>query len=176
MPGKRGTQMNKVKRTYQVTVTTQREYAATISIWAGSQAEADRKALAAFDKFACEEGFQALPLGLPLPWQEHDSIDGDPKIDTRCRCVDCGEDKDGEYYTVADEVWAASGLAPNGGMLCLACLEQRIGRLLVPGDFTMLRPSDSAWERHTAARAGCAKQLEIWAALERYAQPMKIDK
>ena len=67
-------------------------------------------------------------------------------------CVDCGEEKDGEYYTVANEVWAASGLAPHGGMLCLACLERRIGRLLVPGDFTALWPSAAAWQRHLAAR------------------------
>jgi hypothetical protein len=28
---------------------------------------------------------------------------------------------------VSDELWAASGMAPNGGMLCLACFEGRIG-------------------------------------------------
>ena len=42
----------KAKRTYRVTVTRQRDYSATISIRAGSQAEADRKALAAFYKYA----------------------------------------------------------------------------------------------------------------------------
>ena len=48
------------------------------------------------------------------------------------RCVDCRKDtnKSGEYYTVKDEVWATSGLAPHGGMLCLRCLEKRIGREL----------------------------------------------
>ena len=61
------------KRTYRVTVTKLREYAATITIRAASQAAADRAALAAFNEFACEVGFQAMPLGLPPPWQEHES-------------------------------------------------------------------------------------------------------
>jgi hypothetical protein len=142
----------KAKRTYRVTVTRQREYSATISIRAGSQAEADRKALAAENRWACEVGYQALPLGFPPPWQEHESIDREPEISMTCRCVDCGEEKDGEYYTVAEEVWAASGLAPNGGMLCLACLERRIGRQLVPEDFRELRPTVAAWRRHLRQR------------------------
>jgi hypothetical protein len=144
----------KAKRTYRDTVTMQREYSATISIRAGSQAEADRKAMAAFNRWACDVGCQALPLGFPPPWNEHESLDHEATIDTTFRCVDCGEDKNGEYYMVANEVWATSGLAPNGGMLCLACLERRIGRLLVSRDFTALWPSAAAWQRHLAARAG----------------------
>jgi hypothetical protein len=79
---------------------------------------------------------------------------------------DTGES--GEYYSVKDNVWAASGLAPNGGMLCLACLERRIERPLTGEDFGALWPTASAWERHIVARAGCAdpgppeQQLEIW--------------
>jgi hypothetical protein len=142
----------KPRRTYRVTVTMQREYSATISIKAASQAEADRKALAAFDRWACEAGCQALPLGFPPPWREHESTDREPGIDTLFRCVDCGEDKDGEYYMVADELWAASGLGPDDGMLCLVCLERRIGRRLAIGDFTALCPTTAAWQRHLAAR------------------------
>ena len=135
-----------------------REYSATIAIRARSQADADRMAISAFYKWG----------GEPPPWNEHDNIDHEPEIDTRFRCVDCGKDtggETGEYYTVANDVWAASGLAPNGGMLCLACLERRIGRLLTVEDFTALCPLASAWERHLAARAGCAdpvpEQLEM---------------
>jgi hypothetical protein len=50
----------KAKRTYRVTVTRQRDYSATISIRAGSQAEADRKALAAFYKYAFPPRILAL--------------------------------------------------------------------------------------------------------------------
>jgi hypothetical protein len=154
-------------RTYQVTVKSLREYSATIAIRARSQAAADRMAISAFYKWgASEEGYHCAPLGFPWPWNEHENIDHEPEIDTRFRCVDCGKDTGGgEYYMVGDDVWAASGLAPNGGMLCLACLERRIGRPLTGQDFTALYPSASAWERHIAARVGCAdpvpEQLEM---------------
>jgi hypothetical protein len=47
-------------------------------------------------------------------------------------CIDCGKCTlcSGEYYMVKNELWAASGVEPNGGMLCLLDLERRIGRAL----------------------------------------------
>ena len=61
--------------------------------------------------------------------------------DTRCR--DCGtetfSDEPGvptEWYDVHDQVWAAAGMAPYGGCLCIGCLEARLGRELHRGDFT----------------------------------------
>lgn len=54
------------------------------------------------------------------------------------KCVDCGvntHDAD-EYYMVHDELWAAAGMEPAGGMLCVGCLEQRLGRRLTAADFT----------------------------------------
>ena len=146
------------KRIYRVTVKMQREYLATTHIRASSQAEADRKALKAYYEWDGLEDF-------PPSWCEHEPIGHDAEIDMRCRCVDCGEDKEGEYYMVADEVWAASGLGKNDGMLCLGCLERRIGRELVPEDFTALWPSDAAWQRHLAARTGCeSEQVEMSSA------------
>ena len=57
-------------------------------------------------------------------------------------CVDCGYVVRGvdwkdmhEYYNVHDDVWAASGLGPKDGMLCIGCLEDRIGRLMNKDDF-----------------------------------------
>ncbi len=47
-------------------------------------------------------------------------------------CVDCGRLTRDEYYNVHDHVWP---LDPDGGMLCVGCLEHRIGRRLVGGDF-----------------------------------------
>jgi hypothetical protein len=87
-----------MSHTYQVTLTMLREYSATIAIRARSQAEADRAALRSFYKWACEEGCQALPLGFPLPWKEHENVDHEPEIDTRFRCVDCGKDTGGGEY------------------------------------------------------------------------------
>jgi hypothetical protein len=65
----------------------------------------------------------------------------------RFRCRDCHVDTHniGHYYMVTDELWAASGMKPNGGMLCLGCLEQRIGRPLTVDDFTAFGPPAWPW-------------------------------
>ena len=57
----------------------------------------------------------------------------------RKRCLDCGIDTtaSGDWYMVEDAVWAASGLSPVDGALCVADLEQRIGRPLVTTDFKL---------------------------------------
>jgi len=57
-------------------------------------------------------------------------------------CVDCGististvENGVDEYYVLKNDVWAASGLDPHGGELCIGCLEKRLGRKLNRNDF-----------------------------------------
>jgi hypothetical protein len=72
----------------------------------------------------------------------------------RFSCVDCGNCTlcSGEYYMVKNELWAAAGVKPNGGMLCLLDLERRIGRALTVADFTTKMPSLDAWRQHIAAR------------------------
>jgi hypothetical protein len=54
-------------------------------------------------------------------------------------CDDCGiETIDDEYYMVTDEVWKLAsgkdGRAPR--ILCIGCLEKRIGRMLTKADFS----------------------------------------
>jgi hypothetical protein len=143
-----------VGQKFTVTVKMMREYSASLTLRARDQADADARALDGWSCWACSEGKQALDLGLPEPWDEHENHDDEPEVDTRFRCVDCGVDthNSGEYYSVSDEVWAASGLAPNDGMLCLADLERRIGRELILDDFTAMVPRLDAWERHVATR------------------------
>lgn len=58
-------------------------------------------------------------------------------------CIDCGRctmhmpgNKGMEYYMVTDEVWDKAGMHPDGVMLCIADLEQRLGRELNRYDFT----------------------------------------
>jgi len=86
----------------------------------------------------------------------------------RFYCVGCSKNTSGgEYYMVRDEVWAASGLDPNDGMLCLACLERRIRRPLTDDDFAALAPSLECWERHIAQRGQSpappeSAQLNLW--------------
>ena len=40
-----------------------------------------------------------------------------------------------EMYIVHREVWAYAGMTPNGGCLCVECIEERIGRRLNAADF-----------------------------------------
>jgi hypothetical protein len=46
-------------------------------------------------------------------------------IDSRC-----------ETYIVHDHIWKSAGMEPWGGCLCIGCLEKRIGRELMPMDFS----------------------------------------
>lgn len=53
-------------------------------------------------------------------------------------CMDCGvcTNCNGEYYMVHDEVWYSAITAMDKRhMLCIGCLEQRLGRLLTKDDF-----------------------------------------
>lgn len=60
--------------------------------------------------------------------------------DAARRCLDCNVDTIAiaEYYMVSDDIWANSGVGPLGreGMLCIGCLEGRLGRRLTADDFT----------------------------------------
>jgi hypothetical protein len=54
-----------------------------------------------------------------------------PLLDFSCK--DCASDYD-EYYMVQNDVWKACGA--GDGILCIGCLEKRIGRKLRRQDFT----------------------------------------
>lgn len=57
-------------------------------------------------------------------------------------CVDCSINTlfENEYYMVHDHVWSGeAGMDSDGGMLCIGCLEVRIGRNLDGDDFTDCR-------------------------------------
>jgi hypothetical protein len=85
----------------------------------------------------------------------------------RSHCRDCGLDVStaGHWYMVRDSVWGASGLGPEEGVLCLPCLERRLGRLLRYEDFkpvdNVIRQSwrghdrmlPRAWTRHVLDRS-----------------------
>jgi hypothetical protein len=70
----------------------------------------------------------------------------------RGRCLDCGIDtyEAGEYYVVRDEIWP---LPVDGGMLCVGCLEKRLGRRLQRADFTDAPLNwHPRWTRDNSAR------------------------
>jgi hypothetical protein len=51
-------------------------------------------------------------------------------------CVDCSENTSYEHYFVTNDVWMEQAKMGEAGMLCVPCLELRIGRRLGPADFT----------------------------------------
>ena len=61
----------------------------------------------------------------------------DAKIEERFKCVDCSvhTGEIDECYMVQDYIWRRSGLALDGGMLCIGCLEKRINVKLTNIDF-----------------------------------------
>lgn len=69
------------------------------------------------------------------------------------QCVDCRVDTDAldEYYMVHDELWEAAGVPRDGGMLCVGCLEARLGRRLEARDFTGA-PVNDPGEYHMSPR------------------------
>ncbi len=61
------------------------------------------------------------------------------KVDLGFICLDCSLNtllEPYQYYMVHDEVWDQTGIIGYGGMLCIECLEARIGRDLEASDFT----------------------------------------
>ena len=58
------------------------------------------------------------------------------KMKDRCKCRDCEKDTmkgDENYYMVLFTLWDTYGV---DGMLCVRCLEERVGRKLTYYDFT----------------------------------------
>jgi hypothetical protein len=53
-------------------------------------------------------------------------------------CLDCDQNTSdmAEYYMVYDEVWLSVVTSKSNGMLCVGCLEARLGRELNRNDFT----------------------------------------
>ena len=69
------------------------------------------------------------------------------KAIARRSCVDCPRDtcpprQPDEWYMIRDALWSAAGMTPDGGCLCIECLENRIGRQLTYTDFTNARVND----------------------------------
>ena len=73
-----------------------------------------------------------IPAGRSLVWHVLDNW----------LCHDCEVDTVaiGEYYMVNDCLWLSAGMkiGAANGMLCIGCLESRLGRLLNPKDFRPL--------------------------------------
>lgn len=53
-------------------------------------------------------------------------------------CLDCNVDtgRIGEFYFINIDLWL-SAVGSKNGMLCIGCLEKRLGRMLISSDFTL---------------------------------------
>jgi hypothetical protein len=78
----------------------------------------------------------------------------------RTACADCGIGTitAGEYYMVHDAVWEQAWVGrrkwwyrhvSGTEILCIGCLENRIGRKLTMADFTAVVPRADAWAKRT---------------------------
>ena len=85
-------------------------------------------------------------------------------------CVDCGivlmpatdlGHQDWERYMVHDDVWAAVGMEPNGGWMCISCLEARLGRRLTGADLKDLPINDPRRDDDTP-RLAALKTAAAW--------------
>ena len=68
-------------------------------------------------------------------------------------CIDCGSDTHqlAEYYMVHHDLWESAGA--TDGMLCIACLEERLDRNLAPGDFLRCPVNDNPRRRSHRLRS-----------------------
>ncbi len=59
-------------------------------------------------------------------------------FDKNDNCVDCGVNclKINEYYMVTNSCWKRARMTSLGGMLCIGCLEKRLGTKLTPRNFS----------------------------------------
>lgn len=62
-------------------------------------------------------------------------------------CARCSEDTQKEYYMIHDHLWDQYGA--ESGLLCVGCLEDKMGRELWSGDFThcALNVLNMGWEK-----------------------------
>lgn len=90
------------------------------------------------DEFGYEEAMsyltpdEALMMADALTGWAHE------RIEEGFNCVDCSVNTGAidEYYMVKDEVWAEAQMNAYDGMLCIGCLETRLGYQLNRSHFT----------------------------------------
>jgi hypothetical protein len=68
-------------------------------------------------------------------------------------CLDCGTNtlETGEYYMLQDAVWLEANPSDRG-MLCIGCVEKRLGRTLAAGAFSQCPLNDCTVGRSERVR------------------------
>lgn len=88
----------------------------------------------------------------PMVWPNHFAVRRQRHRD-EFPCHDCGLptapcDGPDEWYTVHDAVWRAGALGADS-IVCIGCLESRLGRRLHPGDFLTAPLNDPDYGNHS---------------------------
>jgi hypothetical protein len=94
-----------------------------------------------------------------------DAIQMSKDIDESFKCLDCGINTGdiGEYYSVEDDVWLLAN-PQHHGMLCIGCIEERLGRVLTPADFIdypINYPDPKGKSKRFMERLGYGEQTEV---------------
>ena len=71
-----------------------------------------------------------------MPWRRRSrkSLERGPYPCDDCGMLTAPDGAPDEWYTVLDDVWISAGLTSDA-ILCVGCLEQRLGRQLSRRDF-----------------------------------------
>ena len=98
---------------------------------------------------------EITPKGAPPTWL------AEMKDRSSFLCLDCGVDTDAidEYYRVTNELWARAN-PDRAGMLCIGCLEKRLGRELTPDDFRCWDDRDHPKSERLLKRLGDSRKRE----------------
>jgi hypothetical protein len=91
-------------------------------------------------------------------------------------CHDCGVDARNERYMVIDETWRQSGLGPHDGVLCVGCLETRLGRQLKYADFTWMPLNITARWTGSERLKDRLGAYWIFHRLRRFSDPLPLPK
>ena len=54
----------------------------------------------------------------------------------------------GEWYMLEDSIWQQATRSAPAHHLCVGCLEERLGRRLIPDDFNLAAPANATREEH----------------------------
>jgi hypothetical protein len=79
-------------------------------------------------------------------------------------CHDCGADTATEYYMVWDGVWRQAGARDE--LLCVECLEHRLGRTLCGEDFSRAPINRPPYSWEDSPRLAARKRARQYVQLE----------
>jgi len=98
---------------------------------------------------------EITPKGAPPIWL------AEMKDRSSFLCLDCGVDTGAidEEYRVTNELWARAN-PDRAGMLCIGCLEKRLGRELTPDDFRCWDDRDHPKSERLLKRLGDSRKRE----------------